>query len=506
MTAPIKLLDTLPEDEPVSGVFNPDDYDWPSHLKRALDGLAPKIVSIDRVWKYYDGEHPRVWLTEAIRDQLDDQLITDMAENYCDTAVDAPVKRLSVTGFVQPDDNSIEVEGAKGVWKDNDLFLAQKDLYTDARCAGESFVFAWKDGEKDAGIDATIVDARRVWWPEDSHRSKPARVVQVWADADDGIWRATMYYKFVVVRLIGPKCRGITDALPQARYFEVDPDDPGGEHGFEEVPVIRFSRHKRRRSIVDAIRPYQDKINKLSANLLVSAEFNAWRKTAILSQQTIEDGDLRFKPNRALHLDPGGGPDVASTSIWEGSATELSNYSDEIDKLIDKLFSKAMLPGHMKVKSESTLPSGAAYEADEGPFVEDIGDMQDSYGESWHDFYDLVLGIDVKPQWRNPRVKSDKDEMETVKIAVDAGVPIMLALEKYAGWDSDELKKMEDAPLSPKEQLSMAAAQALADGGMNANPDQAPTGTASGEGNPPPGGPGAKPTKPPGFAPKPPRA
>lgn len=488
MTAPIKAVDTPIEDEAVSGAFNPDDYDWPSHLKRALDALAPKIVAIDRVWKYHDGEHPRVWLTEAIRDQLDEQLITDMAENYCDTAVGAPVKRLSVTGFVQPDDNSIEVEAAKGVWDDNDLTLAQKDLYKDTRCAGESFLFAWKDEEKDSGIDATIVDARRVWWPEDAHRSKPSRVVQVWADEDDGVWRATCYYKFVVVRLVGPKWKGIADALPQARYFNVDQDDPGGEHGFEDVPVIRFSRERRRVSIVDAIRPLQDKINKLSANLLVSAEFNAWRKTAILSEQTIEDGDLKFKPNRALHLDPGGGTEAAPTSIWEGSATELANYSDEIDRLIDKLFTKASLPGHMKVKSEQTLPSGAAYESDEGPFVEDIGDMQDSYGASWHDFYELVLGLDVKPQWRNPRVKSDKDEADTVKVYVDAGVPLTLALEKYAGWDDEDIKRLEDAPLSPKEQLSMAAAQALANGGTpdgetETTPQETPPG-----GNGKPGG------------------
>lgn len=492
MTNPV--ADTLPEDQPVSGVFSPNDYDWPTHLKKAIDYLRIKTVKINRNWRYYDGEHPRVWLTDAIRDQLDDYLVCNMAENYCDVAVDAPVKRLNVTGFVQPDDNSIEVEAANVIWEDNDLEQAQKDVYTEARCTGEAFLFAWKDEEKDSGIDATLVDSRQVWWPDDAHRNKPARVVRVWADEEDGVWRATMYYKYVVVRLVGPKIKSIIESYPQPRYFSVDPEDAGGEHGFEDVPVIRFARHRKRRSIIDAISPIQDKINKLSANMMVAAEFSAYRKTVIMTQQTIDDGDLKFRPNRALVLDPGGTEGEAPTSIWEGAATELVNYDDRINGYIDKLFTKAVLPGHLKVKSNSTLPSGAAYEADEGPFVEDVGDMQDVYGESWHDFFELCLGVDVKPQWRNPKVSSDTDEVVNVAAAVGAGVPLALALRKYAGWTDEEIKELENAPLSPKEQLAMAAAQALADGG---NPDGTPQGQDNGGSKPPvnkpqPSGPPAK--------------
>jgi hypothetical protein len=483
MTTPVAEIPI--EDKPVEGTFNPNDYDWPTHVKKALESLKSKVPAIDRVWKYYDGEHPRIWLTDSLRDQFDDELIENMHENYCDIAVDAPIKRLGVTGFTQPDDNSIEVEAASVVWDDNDLKLAQKDIYTEARATGEAFVFAWKDDEKDSGIDATLVDSRQVWWPDSAHRNKPTRVVRIWADEEDGIWRATCYYKYVVVRLVGPKVKSIIEALPQARYFTLDPENPGGPHDFEEVPVIRFALERKRRSVIDQIRTFQDKINKLSANLMVSAEFNANRKLALLTRQPIEDGDLKFRPNRALVLDPGGDEDGgAPTSIWEGSATELSNYSDEIDKYIDKLFTKATLPGHLKISSGKTLPSGAAYEADEGPFVESIGDMQDSFGESWHDFFELTLQADVKPQWRNPQVKSDVDEIGNVKTAVEAKVPLKLALRKYAGWTNDELEELENEPLTASEQLAMAAAQTLANGGTP-NDGQQPSGGEDNASTPP---------------------
>lgn len=485
MTQPKTKVDLPPEEQELSGAFNPDDYDWGKHLKTALDDLKTKNIEIDRAWDYYEGKHPKVWLTDAIRDKLDDQLITNMAENWTDVAVDSPVRRLMVEGFVdrgqkdqEASKNVIMSDAARNVWDDNALRLAQKDVYKAAAVAGESFVFAWKDDTKPAGIDAVIKDARNVWWPKDSHRAEPTRVALVWADDDEGVWRATMYYKYVVVRLVGPKIRdsGTTDVLPQARYFIVDPVDSGGIHGFDKVPVIRFAEESRRRSLVIRLSTLQDKINKLAANLLVTAEFNAWRKMAILTEQTVDDETLKMRPNRIAVLDPGGGDGgAAATSIWEGSETDLSKYSDEQDKLIDKLFTKACLPGHLKVAENRAVPSGAAYQADEGPFTEYIGDLKDSYGESWHDFYELILGIDVECQWRDPHVRSELDQATTVKTMVDAGVPLALALKYYAGWTDEQLKEFEDAPLSPKEQLSMAASQALASGNGLAKPGEQST-------------------------------
>lgn len=498
MTQPsTKDKDVAPEDKEPSGAFNPNEYDWPRHLKVALEDLKPKRIEIDRAWAYYDGEHPKVWLTDAIKEKLNDQLVTNMAENWVDVAVDGPVRRLMGDGFVdrgkkdqEVKDDVVMSEAAKNVWNDNDLRLGQKDVYRNAAVAGEAFVFAWKDEEKETGIDATIKDARNVWWPEDCHRAKPTRVILVWADTEEGLWRATCYYKYVVVRLIGPKLKdnGNIDIMPQARYFTVDPEEPGGEHGFDRVPVIRFSEFTKRRSLVLRLVTLQDKINKLAANLLVTAEFNAWRKMAILTEQTIDDETLKMRPNRIAVLDPGGGDNgAAPTSIWEGSETDLSKYSNEQDKLIDKLFTKANLPGHMKVKSEKVAPSGAAYEADEGPFTEYVNDLKDSYGESWHDFYELTLGLDVEVQWRDPHVKSEMDQATVVKTMVDAGVPLSLALKYYAGWTNDQLKEFEDAPLSPKEQLAMAASEALISGGGEQQPPGKTAAQNTGSGKPKPG-------------------
>lgn len=465
MTAPVKPpQDAAPEDQPLEGsAFNPDAYDWERHLKVALRELPVKKLLLDVEWRYYDGDHPRVWMTEAIKNKLDDDLITNMAENWCDLAVDNHVKRMSIDGFTSKEDQSVHVKAADNVFDENDLWNGQKTIYTAARCVGESFAFVWEDDNKEFGVDITVNDARNVWWPDDAHRSDPSRVVKVWADEEAGIWRATCYYKYVVVRLVGPKVKMDVGAVmpTSTRGFKPDPDDPGGEHGFEQVPVIRFARDQRRISIVRRIMTLQDKINKLSANMMVSAEFAAFRKTIIMTQQAIEDDDLHVRPNRILVLDPGATEGVAPTSVWEGQPTDLEIYDKAIDRLIDKLFTKASLPGHMKIATGREVPSGAAYEADEGPFTEDVIDQTNAFGNSWSDLFEL-LGIEVQPAWRNPHIKSDVDEGNTVKVFKEAGVPVALALKYYAGWDADMLKELEEAPLTPQEQQAMAVAGALA--------------------------------------------
>jgi SPP1 Gp6-like portal protein len=494
--------------------FNLNDYAWYDHLKIALKDLETKVPELDLQWRYYDGDHPRIWMTESMRDMFDNSLAENMSENWCEPAVEAVVRRLGVDGWVaegsssdtedsglaapQPTEgnNTIHVRAAENVFSENDMELDQKELYRQVRAVGESFLFVWKDDEREFGLDWSINDARNVWWPKNTHRNDPTRVVKVWMDDDEGYWRATIYYRLAVVRLVGPKINE-QQSIPQVRYFVLDPEDPGGLHGFEKVPVVRFAIQRRRKGVLSTIKHVQDKINKLVANKLVAAEFNAFGKTAILTRQMIDDDVLRFRPNMATVLDPGGGDDGAPTSIWESTPLELLNYDQSIGTEIDKLFTLAGLPGHMQVKSTREVPSGAAYEADEGPFVEMCKDYQDAFTACWKDVLELC-DIEAEPTWKNPRIRSETEESTTVKTFKDAGMPLALALKYYAsGWDDERLRELEEAPLSPQETQSLAMSQAMLDinatgtganqnGGTGDTADAKPPRTNQGQSRPKP--------------------
>src|ERR1044072_2939465 len=199
------------ENEDPGTRFNPEDYAWRTHLKRALDDLRLKVAEIDLDWDYYDGIHPRFWLSDTLADMFDHELAENMSENWVPKVVEAPVKRLAVTGWTNKDNdiedtaetldketgapiekpagkgsNTVHIKAAQNVFDENDMELEQKEIYRQVRAVCESFVFRWKDDEKEFGLDLSINDARNVWWPKDAKRNDPDRVIKVWMSEDEG--------------------------------------------------------------------------------------------------------------------------------------------------------------------------------------------------------------------------------------------------------------------------------------------------------------------------------
>lgn len=456
--------------------FNPDLYEWPAHLKVAIDEITKKRVDINYMWDMYNGDHPKVWMTDKLRTMFDDKLTANMADNWIELAVDAPLTRTRVLGWNNDADNSVIMSAATNVWDDNSMDLAQVDLYRHVRIAGEGFIIAWQDDDKEFGVSLHVQDPRDIYWPETMRGAKPPYVVKVWLDTDEGRWRATVYYEVDVVRLVGPERKTtecVHEPIPGWDAFKLDdlvPGDEGGEHGFESIPVVRYAKHQKRVSMIKNLVPAQLKIDKLECNKMVAAEYGAYRKLAILTEQDIGEDDLKIRPNRALVLHPGSSEGGSQpTSIWEGSATELKIFDDSINGTIFKLFTKAYLPRHMMVNPGS-LPSGDAIEADEGPYVEMINDFTEWCGASHIDLMEL-MGIEAEPQWRNPAVRSDESEAAVVKIYVDAGVPLPMALKKYASWEDDELKELKKV----KEEATPPALAQVSAQALGANDAQQPT-------------------------------
>src|SRR5688572_32750661 len=96
------------------------------------------------MWRYYEGDHPRVWLTKAFKELFEEnpEFADAMEENWCDEAIDQPLYRLAVDGF--EGETEVHSRAAQNIFDDNNLELDQKDLYRHMRVAGEGFLFVWK--------------------------------------------------------------------------------------------------------------------------------------------------------------------------------------------------------------------------------------------------------------------------------------------------------------------------------------------------------------------------
>lgn len=461
------------------------------NLKRGLDAMKAKRPFIDLAWRYYDGDHPALWLTEKLADVFGTRLASNLANNYCEVAVDAVLHRLAVTGWAdrlapgtteQQDNASTTPESgpaapdtperdvpppdvapvvtdamlAERVWADNDLDLEQEDLYRHAQVAGEGYVIVWPSD--DGGMDVVVNDPRSVHVEYGSLRRTDVRwAVKAWFDQDVARWRANVYFPERIVRLIGPITSTNSTDEPAAHTFVLDADDPGGPHPFGKVPVIPFNRRRNAPSRLRSLWPIQDKINKLAANKMVAAEFGAFRQRYVLSTQEFADGTLQNSPDHAWLLDPGT-PD-APTKVGEFAITELSNYDESINAEVEHFFAVAGLPRHLRQGAGGAPPSGDAVRADEGPFVALVDSYVKRFGAAWRDVMDLI-GLNVEPAWAETEVNNDKGTAETVKTYVDAGAPLTVALRKYAGWDDSDLAEVEAKQASDAERAEQAAAAA----------------------------------------------
>lgn len=483
-----------------------------------LGQLAAKRKLIDLWWRYYDGDHPQLWMTEKLRQVFGPQFEGSLQDNYCGLAVEAAVLRLEVTGWTLPDADDDQPEGpaqgdppqpptppaadapaqvtsadrVQALWDANGLDLEQEELYRAARVAGEAFVIAWpryddqnnqvRDQDTDTPLfDIAVNDARNVHVECGANRSQRLWACKVWLDttASGGpSWRANVYYGDELVRLRTEPVRkpgsNAAVTLPaKADKFTLDDLDPGGPNPMGTVPVFRFARDRRGRSVLQNLVPIQDKINKLGANKMVAAEFLAWRQRWILTTQQIPDDKLRPAPGSVLQLDPGGETedgDSPPTRVGEFAATELGNYDNAQAAEVVKFFTIGQLPRHLIV-DPGTPPSGDSIKADEGPFISTVLDSQQMYGGTWADLW-RALGYDVEPAWTDPRTENLESAARTVLTLNQAGCPVDLAIRVVLGWDEElleelrgEVKAQADAAKAAADAANAMAMRAL-DAGM----------------------------------------
>lgn len=451
-------------------------------LDTALAALRERGDRIAKRWRYYDGDHPQLWLTERFRRAFGNLFQGQLADNYCQLAVDAVVSRLQVTGWEPREETALEEaaedgtepadagDAAMACWLDNNLDLDQEELWRAAQAAGEAYLIVWprtdEQGQAVTGrrgaplYDVVVNDARNVYLHTSPSGRERRWAAKVWKDADAKCWRATLYYPTEVVRLRTRDLNtGSSTGPAKASAFMLDPADSGGATPFSKpgVCVFRFAADRKGRSRLDRLMAVQDKLNKLSANKMVAAEFMAWPQRYVLGGGDIPDDALRPSPGAFLQLDPGGNTedgDAAPTKVGEFSAAQLSNYDGAYQAELDKLFTLAPLPRHLMVNPGAD-PSGAAITADEGPFVAVVTDAAQMYGGSLADVMEL-LGYDAVPQWADAEVANGEGTARELLLLTQAGVPVEAALRMVNRADDATMAAVGEA------QARAAAAQAAA--------------------------------------------
>lgn len=406
-------------------------------------------------WGYYIGQQPKIYLTPKLAETFR-SLSDSLTENYCGLAVNSRIHRLEITGFDGPGSVS-----ATEMWEKQAYPLRQDVLYRWGLVHGHAYLVVSEDGV--TANPATVMFAM----PDPDDWMNVAWAGKCWAE--NGEWYVTIWDDQNV--------RRYRAKAPNRKQLKSNIQPPGGKefaleseerHRFDRVPVVSMNPYGYLGApLLDQISPIQDRINKITANKLVAAEFGAFKQRIFFTRQQLTPEAIRQQPDTAIVLDPG--DNDAKASVQELGGTDLRNYDDAKNSEVDALFTIASLPRHLRV-NPGAAASGEAIKADEGPFVEALHDHQREFGQGITQAFEM-LNMEVEPIWRDVTVNDDKANAEIVATLVGAGIPWQVAATKYLGLSPDEVA--EATVLQGNQQVGAASQVAQQTAALLSNPELA---------------------------------
>jgi hypothetical protein len=233
------------------------------------------------------------------------------------------------------------------------------------------------------------------------------------------------------------------------------------------VPVFHFRTNRRSQNGELAnIVTLQDAVNKLLADMMVAAEFGAFKQRYIISNMDPADQKtLKNGPNLIWGIPASqAGDQPAQVGEFEGA--DLNKYLDSIDKIANSIAIISRTPKHYFFNAGASL-SGEALIAMEAPLNKKVGRLEENFGIIWQELAAFLLKLSGKgdvpvtsitPTWEPIQSIQPYTEAQTRKLAVDAGIPLPTQLRRE-GWNEAELKQMEaDQKAAKAKQTSEAAA------------------------------------------------
>lgn len=430
-------------------------------LKDAVEVLQFKTTALAPFFQYYEGDQPMRYAAERLRDVFQSRQ-TRFTQNWCALIVDAVLERLDLPQFAVGEDDAT-AQQLNTLYQLTGLDRDAESVARSVLVAGEAFVVAWRDG---ASVEAYYHDPRmcHVWYEAESPRQK--RYAAKWWQDNDDRWWLNLFYADRVERYAGNK-----GELTAPSSFVLESTD---RNPFGVVPVFHFyrDRHMIQSALINAI-PIQDAINKLLADMMIAAEFGAFRQRwAITNADTSQ---LRNAPNEIWEL-PAAQAGEQPTQVGEFATTDLANYLNAIDRLATSIGVITQTPRHYFFEQTGD-PSGEALIAMEAPLVRKVGKYQAALGATWRELCAFLLNapalaMDITPLWESAETVQPLTQAQIRQISTSAGMPLVTIL-RDEGWtvaDLEQLQADKDEE-SARQQATLADAMMRAQTAFNAGED-----------------------------------
>ncbi len=420
-------------------------------LERSYTALMAKVTEYTLAFQYADGNQPLKYSTERLKEAFRD-LTTAFSQNWVSVVLNSVLDRMKFLGW-STGEKSIDDRFAE-IFEDEQIAIEGYDTHKSTLITGEAFIIAWKENEE---IEVYYNDPRMCHVFYEADNPKVKEFACKWYKDGKNVYHMTLYYE---------------DRL---EYYETDPSEqtpnsansfkpseiPTADNPYGKIPVFHYmiNRHTKVSELTNIV-ALQDAVNKLFSDMMVSAEFGAFKQRYIISSADIKT--LRNAPNEIWQLPTGDGVGQG-TEVGEFEGTPLDNYLNAIDKIANSIAIISRTPKHYFYASGSNI-SGEALIAMEAPLIAKVDQYEEIFTTTWKElgsFLMLLDGQDVEQQdieeiWAPPQSVQPKTEAETLKILKDTGVPLEVSL-RWAGKTEKEIQEITAALDKAKKEAATQA-------------------------------------------------
>jgi hypothetical protein len=421
----------------------------PSDLAVAFNALKNKQKPYDKLWAYYDGDQPLKYTSSKLHEVFK-RMDAHFEQNWCAVVVDSCLDRINLARLTVANNPTAEALLNED-WARLELGLEDDSVHLGALVCGESFIIAWPDpSDPQQQSEAYYNDPRLCHVEYDPEHPRKKKFAAKWFVDAQGKRRITLYYPD---RLEYYVSRDKAEHVSEADNFVPDAALPSAANPKGVIPVFHFTRERRaiRSELKNVLTP-QDAINKLLTDMLVAAEFGAYRQRYIISAEDPDQllANLRNAPNEIWSI-PSATNEDQPTEVGEFAQTDLSGYLDAIDRMASAVAVISRTPKHYLMRQGGD-PSGEALIAMEAPLVKKCKQYIERWQSTWREVAAFVLSLkgvtvapgDINPVFDSPDTVLPATQADVRLKGVQAGIPLVTILRKDEGWTETELAELAE--------------------------------------------------------------
>lgn len=404
-------------------------------LSLAYEEISEKVRPYSRLYSYFDGHPALVYSTERLSRAFGKSFVY-FAQNWGAVIINAVLDRLILKGFNSSDDRiNLKMDA---IFNKLNLNLDAQDVHESLQVTGEAFLIVDKVVDS---YDIYFNDPRLCEVYYDPNRPKIKKYAAKRWLGEDGSYM-NLYYTDRTEKYYSQS----GNTAKSYQLIETIPNELG------IIPVFHFRNSRRiiKGELGASEISELDAINKLFSDLMVAAEFEAFKVRVFISQ--VDPGDTKIGPDMKIWIPANETSGSQDSNVIELGGSSLQNFLEPINSIAQSLAIQTRTPKTYFMATGANL-SGEALLVEEAPLVKKVQLKQEAYSPVWAEAMAYILELggdkvevsDITPVWAPVITEQPLTNAQIMVQEKQAGLPLASILRRQGISEGDINQIMEDS-------------------------------------------------------------